>query len=55
VSGPETWDSLELYWDLYLVSILFLVLGLLLILRRPTNLNVSSIEKRYLCSRCFTP
>jgi len=40
IIGPETWDSLELYWDLYLVSLLFLVLGLMLILRRPNSQRV---------------
>jgi len=37
IIGPETWDSIELYWDLYLISILSLVLGLMLILRRPNS------------------
>jgi len=37
IIGPETWESLELYWDLYLVSLLFAALGLMLILRRPNS------------------
>jgi len=37
IIGPETWDSLELYWDLYLVTLLFGVLGLMIIMRRPNS------------------
>merc|ERR1712240_995196 len=33
--GPETWDTLELYWDLYLLSLLLGLLGILMLLRRP--------------------
>lgn len=33
--GPETWDSLEMYWDLYLLSLLVGLLALLMVLRRP--------------------
>ena len=35
IPGPETWDTLELYWDLYLLSILLGLLGILMLLRRP--------------------
>jgi len=37
--GPETWDSLELYWDLYLLSLLVCLLGLLMVVRRPRQLR----------------
>merc|ERR1712142_501706 len=37
IVGPETWDSLELYWDLYLVTVLFVVLGIMLGMRRPNS------------------
>ena len=33
--GPETWDLLELYWDLYLLTVLLGMLGLVMVLRRP--------------------
>merc|ERR1712045_196651 len=33
--GPETWDTLELYWDLYLLTLLLGLLGLVMVLRRP--------------------
>lgn len=33
--GPETWDTLELYWDLYLLTLLLTLLGLVMVLRRP--------------------
>jgi len=33
--GPETWDTLELYWDLYLLTVLLGLLGLVMVLRRP--------------------
>jgi len=33
--GPETWDTLELYWDLYLLTVLLGLLGLVIVLRRP--------------------
>merc|ERR1719431_1684847 len=33
--GPETMDSLQTYWDLYLLGILLALLGLLMLLRRP--------------------
>ncbi len=35
VLGPETWASLEMYWDLYLLTVLLGLLGLLLLTRRP--------------------
>ena len=35
VLGPETWDTLELYWDLYLLTLLLGLLGLVMVLRRP--------------------
>ncbi|XP_023332265.1 protein sel-1 homolog 1 [Eurytemora carolleeae] len=47
IVGPETWDSLELYWDLYLVSLLFLVLGLMLILRRPPNQRLQRGQQQH--------
>ena len=34
-AGPETWDTLELYWDLYLLTLLLGLLGLVMVLRRP--------------------
>ena len=34
-TGPETWDTLELYWDLYLLTVLLGLLGLVMVLRRP--------------------
>jgi len=37
--GPETWDSLELYWDLYLLSLLVCLLGLLMVVRRPRQVR----------------
>jgi len=37
--GPETWDSLELYWDLYLLSLLLCLLGLLMVVRRPRQVR----------------
>ena len=33
--GPETWDTLELYWDLYVLTLLLGLLGLVMVLRRP--------------------
>merc|ERR1712242_284917 len=33
--GPETMDSLQSYWDLYLLSLLLGLLGILMLLRRP--------------------
>jgi len=33
--GPETWDTIELYWDLYLLTVLLGLLGLVMVLRRP--------------------
>merc|ERR1719430_1110329 len=33
--GPETMESLQSYWDLYLLSILLGLLGILMLLRRP--------------------
>lgn len=33
--GPETWDNMELYWDLYLLTVLLGLLGLVMVLRRP--------------------
>merc|ERR1712112_149954 len=33
--GPETWDSLEMYWDIYLLSLMVALVGLLMLLRRP--------------------
>ena len=35
VPGPETLDTLELYWDLYLLTLLLGLLGLVMVLRRP--------------------
>ena len=35
IPGPETWDTLELYWDLYLLTVLLGLLGLVMVLRRP--------------------
>ena len=35
LSGPETWDTMELYWDLYLLTVLLGLLGLVMVLRRP--------------------
>jgi len=37
--GPETWDTLELYWDLYLLTLLLGLLGLVMVLRRPRQLQ----------------
>merc|ERR1711892_725952 len=37
--GPETLDSLELYWDLYLLTLLLGLLGLVMVLRRPRQVN----------------
>jgi len=37
--GPETWDTLELYWDLYLLTLLLGLLGLVMVLRRPRQVN----------------
>ena len=33
--GPETMESLQTYWDLYLLSLLLGLLGILMLLRRP--------------------
>ena len=33
--GPETMESLQAYWDLYLLSLLLGLLGILMLLRRP--------------------
>jgi SEL1 protein len=33
--GPEAWATLEMYWDLYLLTILLGLLGLLVLARRP--------------------
>lgn len=33
--GPETLESVEAYWDLYLLSLLLGLLGILMLLRRP--------------------
>ena len=33
--GPETMESLQSYWDLYLLSLLLGLLGILMLLRRP--------------------
>ena len=38
-SGPETWDTLELYWDLYLLTLLLGLLGLVMVLRRPRQMH----------------
>ena len=38
--GPETWDTLELYWDLYLLTLLLTLLGLVMVLRRPRHTPV---------------
>merc|ERR1719385_626057 len=37
--GPETWDTLELYWDLYLLTLLLGLLGLVMVLRRPRQMH----------------
>jgi len=37
--GPETWDTLELYWDLYLLTLLLGLLGLVMVLRRPRHIH----------------
>jgi len=37
--GPETWDTLELYWDLYLLTLLLGLLGLVMVLRRPRQIH----------------
>ena len=39
LTGPETWDTLELYWDLYLLTLLLGLLGLVMVLRRPRQVN----------------
>ena len=33
--GPETWDTQELYWDLYLLTLLLTMLGLVMVVRQP--------------------
>jgi len=33
--GPDTWDMLVTYWDLYLLTLLLGLLGLVMVLRRP--------------------
>ena len=33
--SPETWAKLELYWDIYLLTVLIGLLGLVLLVRRP--------------------
>jgi len=35
VLSPETWAKLELYWDLYLLTLLVGVLGIVIFVRRP--------------------
>ena len=35
--SPETWAKLELYWDIYLLTLLVGLLGVVLIVRRPRN------------------
>jgi len=37
--GPETWDSLEMYWDLYLLSLMVGLLALLMVFRRPRQVQ----------------
>jgi len=37
VLSPEAWARLELYWDLYLLTLLVGVLGVVIFLRRPFN------------------
>jgi len=37
--GPETWDSLEMYWDIYLLSLMVALVAFLMILRRPRQIQ----------------
>ena len=46
--GPETWDTLELYWDLYLLTLLLGLLGLVMVLRRPRQMHHNVSRKTIL-------
>ena len=39
VISPETWATLELYWDMYLLTVLIGLLAILLLMRRPGGRN----------------